>query len=134
MTIMAESTKFPATMSRRAGTKISSYVVFYNALPVPSDLTGEIDLGNDSFVYESKVTQVLQGRNVLLPLKVQVRVTSNYVSVTDLNSGIVGVGDSEEAAKLDFQQALTDYRDALAITPNLSTDLKSLLAYLVSIS
>jgi predicted RNase H-like HicB family nuclease len=88
----------------------------------------------DAYVFESKVAQIVKGEQIFLPLTVEIRATSDYVSVTDLNTGIVGVGDSESEAKADFQQALLDYKDTLAAQDNLSKELRALLSYLVLIS
>ena len=94
----------------------------------------EVDALSESFTYVSVVTQMLEGKRVSVPIQVEVRVTVSGVSVTDLNTGIVGLGDSESEAKADFCEALIEYRDVLSTEPNLSSGLKALLAHLSAIA
>lgn len=128
------ATTLPPPSFRPAGPKPTTQRPLHASSTAPRRRMVQIESGGNSFVYESRVTQVLQGEKVLLPLKVQIRVSPDYVSVTDLNTGIAGVGQTETEAKKDFQQALIDYRDVLASEENLSIELRALLSYLVSIS
>lgn len=89
---------------------------------------------DEAFTYPSKVYQIIKGSNMRLPLNVEVRVTPTYVSVTDKVTDISGIGHSVSEAKIDFQQAIIDYRDTLNAESDLSPQLRSLLLYLITIS
>jgi hypothetical protein len=88
---------------------------------------------DEAFSYDTYVFVPTRDGRQLLPMRVEIRESSSYVSVSDKESGIHGVGESVSAAVADFHAALIEYRDVLARRDDLSPGLRRLLAQLAAL-
>jgi hypothetical protein len=88
---------------------------------------------DEAFSYDADVLLPTRDGRQLTRVRVEVRESSSYVSVSDKGSGIHGVGDSVLAAIADFQAALVEYREVLARRDDLSPGLRRLLAQLAAL-